>query len=298
MLSRMFWPEFPVPVGVLRSIDRPTHDQLIAGQLDGGRGQAGEGDLAKVLHRRRDLDGRVTLGRRHRRGQEAGGDVMSCPACGFENLQGEDTCDNCGADLWRPRHPAAGDRFQGRLLGEHLDDLRRGRSPSSSGRTTSVDEVVETHASRRAPTACSSSSGDRLVGIFTDRDAVLKAAGTDARARSACGDLMTPDPVVLRHDDPSPWRSTRWPSAASATSRSSRTGIRPASSPPATCSPTSPGRWAEPVTTRVAVLAQDLIWQDRLARAVEAAGADADPGQDRPGARSARSSAPTTRSST
>jgi DNA-binding response OmpR family regulator len=29
-------------------------------------------------------------------------------------------------------------------------------------------------------------------------------------------------------------------------------------------------------TTRVAVLAQDLIWQDRLARAVEAAGAKAD----------------------
>jgi hypothetical protein len=28
------------------------------------------------------------------------------------------------------------------------------------------------------------------------------------------------------------------------------------------------------VTTRVAVLAQDLIWQDRLARAVEAAGAE------------------------
>ena len=27
------------------------------------------------------------------------------------------------------------------------------------------------------------------------------------------------------------------------------------------------------MTTRIAVLAQDLIWQDRLARAVEAAGA-------------------------
>ena len=34
MLSRMFWPDFPVPVGVLRAVDRPTHDQLIEDQLD------------------------------------------------------------------------------------------------------------------------------------------------------------------------------------------------------------------------------------------------------------------------
>ena len=31
MLSRMFWPDFPVPVGVLRAVSRPTHDQLIDG---------------------------------------------------------------------------------------------------------------------------------------------------------------------------------------------------------------------------------------------------------------------------
>jgi len=42
---------------------------------------------------------------------------------------------------------------------------------------------------------------DRLVGIFTDRDAVVKAAGKrldEFQVR----DFMTPDPVVLRHDDP------------------------------------------------------------------------------------------------
>ena len=33
MLSRMYWPEFPVPVGVFRAVSRPTHDQLIEGQL-------------------------------------------------------------------------------------------------------------------------------------------------------------------------------------------------------------------------------------------------------------------------
>jgi CBS domain-containing protein len=42
---------------------------------------------------------------------------------------------------------------------------------------------------------------DRLVGIFTDRDAVVKAAGKQLEAFHV-RDFMTPDPVVLRHDDP------------------------------------------------------------------------------------------------
>jgi CBS domain-containing protein len=42
--------------------------------------------------------------------------------------------------------------------------------------------------------------GDRLVGIFTERDAVLKVAGRPL-ATIAIGEAMTPDPVVLRPGD-------------------------------------------------------------------------------------------------
>ena len=50
VLSRMFWPEYPVPVGVFRSVTRPTHDQLIEDQLTAAVARAGEGDLEKVLN--------------------------------------------------------------------------------------------------------------------------------------------------------------------------------------------------------------------------------------------------------
>jgi CBS domain-containing protein len=40
-----------------------------------------------------------------------------------------------------------------------------------------------------------------LVGIFTDRDAVLKVAAAAADRRPV-REVMTPDPVVLRRDDP------------------------------------------------------------------------------------------------
>ncbi len=50
MLSRMFWPEFPVPVGVIRNVQRPTHDQLMAEQISTAVGRQGEGDLARLLN--------------------------------------------------------------------------------------------------------------------------------------------------------------------------------------------------------------------------------------------------------
>jgi len=49
MLSRMWWPQFPVPVGVLRRIQRPTHDQLMQAQVDDAVTRHGPGDLAQLL---------------------------------------------------------------------------------------------------------------------------------------------------------------------------------------------------------------------------------------------------------
>jgi 2-oxoglutarate ferredoxin oxidoreductase subunit beta len=49
VLSRMFWPQFPVPVGVFRAVPRPTHDQLIEDQLAKAVATGGEGDLQKAL---------------------------------------------------------------------------------------------------------------------------------------------------------------------------------------------------------------------------------------------------------
>jgi 2-oxoglutarate/2-oxoacid ferredoxin oxidoreductase subunit beta len=49
MLSRMWWPDFPVPVGVLRRVERPTHDQLVVGQIEDATTRQGQGDIAKLL---------------------------------------------------------------------------------------------------------------------------------------------------------------------------------------------------------------------------------------------------------
>ncbi len=50
MLSRMSWPDYPVPVGILRAVARPTHDRLIEEQIAGAIARSGAGDLADVLN--------------------------------------------------------------------------------------------------------------------------------------------------------------------------------------------------------------------------------------------------------
>ncbi len=45
----MFWPEFPVPVGVLRDVTQPTHSDLMDAQIRQAIEKSGEGDIAKAL---------------------------------------------------------------------------------------------------------------------------------------------------------------------------------------------------------------------------------------------------------
>jgi CBS domain-containing protein len=124
---------------------------------------------------------------------------MDCPVCGHFNLTGTEVCDNCGADLAGADVPQQTTSFHSRLLGEHLDDLGA-PAPVTLSPDTPVDAAIA--RMQEAEVDCVLvMADDRLVGIFTDRDAVAKAAGKRLDAFHV-RDFMTPDPVVLRHDDP------------------------------------------------------------------------------------------------
>lgn len=123
---------------------------------------------------------------------------MRCPTCGFENLLGSDVCDNCGSDLAGRDTPEQAVAFRGRLLGEHLDELGPA-APEIVEASADVDVAIQRMHDKGIDCVLAVEDG-RLVGIFTDRDAVLKVAGT-ALADRRISALMTRDPVVLRHDE-------------------------------------------------------------------------------------------------
>ncbi|HEY3165297.1 MAG TPA: CBS domain-containing protein [Candidatus Limnocylindrales bacterium] len=123
---------------------------------------------------------------------------MRCPVCGFENLLGSDVCDNCGSDLAGHDIPQSPTTFRGQLLGEHLDELGIA-APETIDIDGTVDEAIARMHDKAIDCVLVTAAG-RLVGIFTDRDAVVKVAGQAVGARSIAS-LMTRDPVVLRHDE-------------------------------------------------------------------------------------------------
>ena len=196
---------------------------------------------------------------------------MLCPVCGHDNFEGEDNCANCGADLAPPtsrsprsssRHdPGRAPRRPGRRASRPSSTRGRGRGRDRAGCTTP------------APTACSSCDGDRLVGIFTDRDAVVKVGrqrldGLGGRRLHDAATRWCSGPTTRSRS-----RSTRWPSAASATSRSSTDGPpdRVVSARGRLPAPRRRARVTDAPDagrSRIAVVADDLIWATRLADGV------------------------------
>jgi CBS domain-containing protein len=121
-----------------------------------------------------------------------------CPVCQQDNIAGSDECENCGTDLRTTGLPAsAGGDVGAALLTEHLSDLdpRRPISVAPDDEVAAAVAVMQEQG-----IGCVTVESDRLVGILTERDIVLKLAG-----RSLAGihvrDVMTSDPVVLRGDD-------------------------------------------------------------------------------------------------
>jgi CBS domain-containing protein len=124
--------------------------------------------------------------------------TVRCPTCGFENLLGSDVCDNCGSDLAGHDTPQSPTTFRGQLLGEHLDALGV-TTPLIVDAATDVNEAIRRMHVDGIDCVLVTDDG-RFVGIFTDRDAVLKVAGLERQSRPIEA-LMTRDPVVLRHDE-------------------------------------------------------------------------------------------------
>jgi CBS domain-containing protein len=122
-----------------------------------------------------------------------------CPDCHHDNFEGEDSCENCGADLRTIDIPQPATDYRGRLLGEHLDDLGPA-APRMLEADADVTSAINVMHETGIDCVLVIEAG-KLVGIFTDRDAVLKIAGQPSRSRPI-REVMTRDPVVLRHDDP------------------------------------------------------------------------------------------------
>jgi CBS domain-containing protein len=123
---------------------------------------------------------------------------MICPVCSHDNLEGLDSCENCGADLRTADIPQAGSRFEQILMSGHLSELKP-RVPVAVTPSDEAGEAIKLMQDEEIGCVLVNESDD-LVGIFTERDALLKLGGRSLQGVSV-RDVMTRDPVVLREED-------------------------------------------------------------------------------------------------
>jgi CBS domain-containing protein len=122
-----------------------------------------------------------------------------CPNCGFENIQGADECENCGADLRTADIPSPSNAFEAKLVDVPLSEVHPHLPMTISSTATEADAVAQMQAANVGCLVVADNGEVR--GILSERDLVMKAGDGVPLDGMTVGSLMTPDPVVLRDDD-------------------------------------------------------------------------------------------------
>jgi CBS domain-containing protein len=126
---------------------------------------------------------------------------MICPSCHTENIPGAEYCESCGSDLHDLAHPEAEDEFSKHILTDVIGDVEAD-SPPPVAPGDPVGLVIHQMQENGVSAVLVKDDG-KLVGILTERDVLLKAAGDDMDLNAlAVRELMTADPVTLQEDDP------------------------------------------------------------------------------------------------
>ena len=128
---------------------------------------------------------------------------MECPNCGFDNLPGNDACEQCGASLTQEDLPAAEARSRvERSINEDAVQVLKPTAPVQVPEHTSLDEALR--ALREGGQGCVlvTDAEGRLVGIFTERDVLDRVVLEEGGQLPGIRELMSREPETLRPDQP------------------------------------------------------------------------------------------------
>ena len=125
-----------------------------------------------------------------------------CPACGHENIQGAEACDNCGGDLAFLSAPKASSRLDRSLHQEPVQALGK-HSPVVVTADRKVKDVLVSLVTHCDGCAVVVDDHGSVLGVFSERDLLSKVAGRgEELLERPVRDFMTPDPVVIETSAP------------------------------------------------------------------------------------------------
>lgn len=128
--------------------------------------------------------------------------MFVCPACDHENIDGAECCEHCGDDLTHLSRPRAKSPIEKSLHKRTVAALRRHDPVVVSPQRKLLDVIASLVHHRDGCVVVVDAQG-KVVGIFTERDLVLKVAGKgEDLLERPVGEFMTPDPVTIEMDAP------------------------------------------------------------------------------------------------
>src|SRR5262245_11611482 len=126
---------------------------------------------------------------------------MICPTCGNDNLPGSEECSYCQQDLTQLDRPVPNNRVERSLMEDHVR-LLNPRRTLTVGPDASVQEALDAMLGPGIGALVVVGDGDKMVGIFTERDLLTKVAGLpEPLSALKVRDFMTPSPESVRSDD-------------------------------------------------------------------------------------------------
>jgi CBS domain-containing protein len=126
---------------------------------------------------------------------------MICPNCGYDNLPGSEECASCLQDLTHLDRPVPHNRIERSLTDEPVVALRPVKAISVHP-TTTVREAISLLNSHNVGVLLVTDADERLVGVFSERDVLLRIVGLQANYDDLpVSQFMTMNPeTVTMHD--------------------------------------------------------------------------------------------------
>lgn len=125
---------------------------------------------------------------------------MICPFCGYDNIPGMDRCQECMHPLRDLDVPQPTEGLQKHIMQDAVKLLNLAH-PVNVQVDDSVAQTIELMKHHRVGCALVL-EGEKLAGIFTERDLLFKLAGTGQDLeRLTMREVMIPDPAKLKVED-------------------------------------------------------------------------------------------------
>lgn len=126
--------------------------------------------------------------------------MLTCPLCGYENIDGVDTCEKCESSLYEMSKPEPHSPEERHILKDRLYILAPRRA-ITVWTDTPVGDVLQTLV-KHGVGCVVVKRDEEIAGIFTERDALMRLnVEAEDFADQPISNFMTPNPQTLEITD-------------------------------------------------------------------------------------------------